>query len=61
MTQYVAIFEDHLKKIAELGNEQRRIKSEMEKATEMLKASFANMSDEERMHWLGAFQSALDG
>lgn len=60
MTEYATIFEQHMKKIIDLGAEQRRINSEMEKATEMLKASFANMSDEERVKFVDSFITALE-
>jgi hypothetical protein len=60
MTEYAAIFEQHLKKIIDLRAEQRRINTDMEKATEMLKASFANMSNEERMKFVDTFDAALE-
>lgn len=60
MTQYVAIFEDHLRKLIDLRKEQDRIRSQMESVAGMLRASFANMTDEERTKWFDAFVTALD-
>ena len=60
MTQYVAIFHDHLRKLIALRKEQDRIKSQMDSVAEMVRASFANMTEEERTKSNEAFVMARD-
>lgn len=60
MSEYEAIFLAHLKKANDLQQEEKRIRSSIEKVNEMLKASFFLMTEEEQGKLLTVYTAALE-
>jgi hypothetical protein len=60
MSEYEAIFTAHIKKLYELRRQEQKIRAEIASVSEMIKASFSLMSDEERNKFMDTMQAALE-
>jgi len=60
MSEYEDIFLSHLRKMNGLRVEEARIRTELDKVTEMLRVSFSLMTEEEQSRLLSAFTSVME-
>lgn len=60
MSDYETIFTAHVKKLIDLNNKEKEIRSEIDKVAEMVKVSFSLMSAEEQTRFTGLMQEAIE-